>query len=279
MPLPIKVDFASVIKQIRRDFEELSSLVHTERWQGMDISEKPEMATWELLNHSFSMYLGSTDVKRWADKIEPNLPWADDHFLERVGGEPLNPGVEWARWPYARSADRFRDQGQFTHSYMERYWPKLAGYTEGGLLKDKCSETLEMLPVRQGVRYQWGDLNDVVNQLGKEPFTRQAILPVWFPEDTGVLHGGRVPCSIAYHFIRRGPAIHVVYYLRSCDFVRHFRDDVYLTIRLLLWILDELKQRYPENWGATVPGIYTMHMTSLHIFYNDYRALGLKERT
>lgn len=275
MGLPIKANFNAVIKSIRSDFETYASLVHTERWQGMDISKKPEMATMELLNHSFSMMIGTDNLLALAESIEPNLPWANDHFLERVGGQPLNPGKEWANWPYAASADRFRTNEQFTHSYMERYWPKEAGYTPGGVLEQTPDG---LYPYHAGIRYQYGDLGDVVNQLDREPFTRQAILPVWFPEDTGAVHGGRVPCSIAYHFIRRGNALHVVYYLRSCDFVRHFRDDVYLTIRLMLWILEQLQARSHSRWGEVIPGIYTMHMTSLHIFRNDYRALGFKER-
>ena len=30
---------------------------------------------------------------------------------------------------------------------------------------------------------------DVIDLLEREPFTRQAYLPIWFPEDTGAFHG------------------------------------------------------------------------------------------
>ena len=57
----------------------------------------------------------------------PDMPWAEDHFQERVGGEPLNPGEQYKNWPYydhSKDNDRFREgDKQFSHSYMERYWP------------------------------------------------------------------------------------------------------------------------------------------------------------
>lgn len=269
--------FPQAIQECSNKIRDFSSLVHTEKWQGMEISSKPEMATYEVLNHSFQAMMGSEDLDFYADAIRPNLPWADDHFLERVGGQPINPGVQWANWPYNRSADRFRTEGnqQFSHTYMERFWPKFAGHTPDGRIDDldQSIHTQNM-----GYRYRIGDLEDVAKQIAMEPQTRQAFIPLWFPEDTGVLHGGRVPCTLGYHFIRRGDHLHIVYYLRSCDFVRHFRDDVYLAVRLLLWILNRARQLNPDAWNNVRPGIYTMHMTSLHIFFNDYRALYKRER-
>lgn len=254
--------FSGVFLDADLAFRSQSQLVHTAKWQGMDISKKPEMATHELLNHSFQVILPEHEdaLSYYRREVKPNLPWADDHFLERVGGEPLNPGVQWAKWPYATSADRFRDhRGLFSHSYMERYWPKRAGrqpYAENNF----------------GTRFAYGDLNDVVNQLVADPYTRQAYLPVWFPEDTGALHGGRLPCSLGYHFIRRENNFHIVYYLRSCDYVRHFRDDVYLTLRLMFWVLEQCKKKSPD-WGSVIPFSYTMHITSFHLFRADWRPL------
>lgn len=251
--------FPAAIDRATLDFKTRSQLVHTAKWQGVDISQKPEMATYELLNYSFTVLLPEDmNPTHYHDKIHPNIPWADDHFLERVNGQPLNPGVQWAKWPYAKSADRFRDKdGIFTHTYMERYWPKYAG-----LGPDPSS-------INHGYRYNYGDLNDVVNQLVKDPLTRQAYLPVWFPEDTGALHGGRLPCSLGYHFILRDAKLHIIYYLRSCDYVRHFRDDIYLTLRLLMWVIEECR-KLDKDWDEVVPGSYTMHITSFHLFKADW---------
>lgn len=246
--------------------------VHTEKWQGMNIQKSPEMMTYEVLNCSFGSSMPNS-IDQLTLETSPNIPWAEDHFQERVAGQPLNPGVQWANWPYAKSADRFRTEGdqQFSHTYMERMWPRFAGLTTAGFIDS--SEPPDPGSSNFGIRYPYGDLNDLVNQLAHEPDTRQAYLPLWFPEDTGVKHGGRVPCTLGYHFIRRGNFLHMTYYLRSCDFSRHFRDDIYLAVRLCQWILERCKEINPQAWKSCEMGQYTMHMVSLHIFKNDYRML------
>lgn len=239
-----------------------ASRVNTGSWQSTDISNDPSMDTYELLNHSFQVAVSSEDLTPFREDIKPNLPWADDHFEERINGWPLNPGKQWANWPWANKADTFRNKdGQFSHTYMERYFPKFAGI----YLDD--TYPVEGRP-HGGIRFSYGDLADVVQLLVKYPDTRQAYLPVWFPEDTGCVHGQRIPCSLGYHFIQRHDHLHCVYYLRSCDIYRHFRDDVYLTVRLMLWVLDACRA-LSSTWDSVKPGIFTMHITSLHMFVND----------
>lgn len=281
-------NFEKAIQHIIRDFRTVAPIIHTEKWQGVDISRKPEMATYEMLNYVFRVALYGEDITQYQADIRPNLPWAEDHFLERVCGEPLNPGKEWANWPWGNHADKFRDEdGQFNHNYMERYWPKHAGNTDQGELKDTDLDPSYVARMRaelpdytpkhvyqnRGIRYPYGDLNDLVNQLLKEPNTRQAYMPIFFPEDTGAVHGGRVPCTLGYHFIHRMGYLHINYYLRSCEVYRHFRDDCYLTVRLLLWVLDELRKKDPSKWMNVKPGIYSMYITSFHCFKNDMASL------
>lgn len=266
--------FAEAILQAEHLLHYRSSLVHSAKWQGIDIANKPEMATYEVAHISFGVNMGAMRVPSTAvgatlgtlaDDIKPNLPWADDHFLERVCGEPLNPGVEWQNWPYNKSAATFLDKsGKFNHNYMERYWPKHAGY-------DVPFDGIKELFIRQGIRYPYGDLNDVVDLLVLDPYTRQAYLPVWFPEDTG---GGskRAPCTIGYHFLMRDGKLDINYEIRSCDFVRHFRDDLYLTARLLLWVIDQCRKQ-DSKWDDVTPGKFYMQIGSLHVFRNDYQML------
>jgi hypothetical protein len=244
------------------------------KWQSI---EAPQ-ATCEIMNYSFMLSLGERTPTEHAAIIKPNLPWADRHFeLERVSGQPLNPGTTWREWPYAGSAAKHRvgkqEDPPFSHSYAERYWPRWAGLSPGGRLP--VAETSKGLGPTHGIRYEYGDLHVLIAVLLDDPTTRQAYLPVWFPEDlTASAKGVRVPCSIGYHFIVRGDRLHVVYQIRSCDFVRHFRDDVYLTIRLLLWVLDFCRACHPgtpseEFWKNVTPGTFTMHITSLHCFVGD----------
>ena len=55
-------------------------------------------------------------------------------------------------------------------------------------------------------RYRTGHIVDYRTRVGrtvKEPHTRQAWIPLFFPEDTGVGDGGRKPCTLGYQIIVR----------------------------------------------------------------------------
>ncbi|WP_455363560.1 hypothetical protein [[Eubacterium] cellulosolvens] len=252
-------NFEMAIQSVEHKLLHVSYPVDGKRWQSTDVSHKPEMVMREVFNTSFAVGLLWEDYRDYRDDIKPNLPWADDHFEERIGGQPLNPGNEWRNWPWGLSADKHRTEGeQFSHTYMERYWPKHANAPD--------------LEPRRGIRYEYGDLSDCVEHLFQHPETRQAYLPVWFPEDTGVAHGKRVPCTLGYHLLYRMGYLHMTYYIRSCDFVRHFRDDLYLSLRLQLWILDQLRGQ-SEAWEDARPGTFVFHCVSMHCFENDHRTL------
>lgn len=250
-------------------------IVRTETWQGVSTEGKPEMATREIEDLVLHFPVGVEELKYHRFQVGPNLPWADDHFeRDRASGEPLNPGHTWAQWPYALKADSFRDgDGQFNHTYAERYWPKHANQTMNGALGSEDMPGGDGI-IRTGIRYTYGDLNDVVDLLARTPLTRAAFLPVFFPEDTGIVHRDRVPCTLGYLFRMRGGYLSIAYYIRSCDFVRHFQDDVYLTIRLLLWMLDRLRERDAATWDRVRPGDFLMHAGSMHVFVNDLPRLG-----
>lgn len=244
-------------------------------WQSIDVSSKPEAEMRELIHVEFRVLLPKTDLEHYRQDIQPNLPWADQHFLqERVSGQPINPGWTWKAWPWGHSADKFRREGeQFSHSYAERYWPKYAG--QFNALGGQFHELFTLAPetVNRGIRYACGDLNDVIDLLVRDPGTRQAWLPIWFPEDTGVVHGERVPCTLGYHFLRRNDSLHIYYPIRSCDFTRHLRDDLYLTVRLLLWVLERCQEKDPANWEKVRPGMFSFWAGSLHMFIADYQKL------
>ena len=122
-----------------------------------------------------------------------------------------------------------------------------------------------------GIMYEYGDLKDVVDLMIDDPLTRQAYLPVWFPEDTG---GGdkRAPCTIGYHFLMRNDRLSVNYHIRSCDFVKHFRNDLYLTARLVIWMLKQLRSRDPR-WNDVRVGDFIMQIGSLHSFRPDWELI------
>jgi hypothetical protein len=273
--------FNAFIQATQQEFL-TAPVVEGAKWQS---TQAPQPMV-EILNKSVTFDLrGFEDLDIFREGVQPNLPWADNHFeQERVSGEPINPGETWKQWPFARSAAAHLRDGeniaQYDHSYAERYWPKFAGTTPDGRLPEIKATSYEakerqlmsdlcfVPPV--GIRFPVGDLDDLIQVLCEDPLTRQAYLPIFFPEDIAAARmSKRVPCTLGYHFICRQNALHVVYPMRSCDFVRHFRDDVYLTIRLLLWVLDRLKTEDPETWDNVYPGTLRMHMTSLHMFMQD----------
>lgn len=231
-------------------------------WQSLDISDKPEMRTRELLDVTIKQPIG-VDQAHWAATVDPNLPWAEDHFQERISGVPLNPPPSHEWWPFNKQNEVFQKEEKFSHTYPERFWPKEAG----------DDWTPASYGAHRGIRFEYGDLADVVALLQKSPLTRQAYLPVWFPEDTGAHHGERVPCTLGYHFVIRQGALHCIYYIRSCDFLRHFRDDVYMAGRLAQWVVEEINGVHSN--GPKL-GNLTMHITSLHVFEGDMPMLRSK---
>lgn len=248
-------------------------------WQGVDVKKVLGSKMFELHDvHIFFTEVGQIR-EAWIEALKPNLPWADDHFEERVCGAPINPGEQWKHWPWGNSASKFVDDfGYFNHNYMERYWPKYAGRLTHPTVDaegwhQSMHEAIQDMfypEARFGIRNYYGDLSDIPKQLVSDPYTRQAYLPIFFPEDVGHVDGGRRPCSLGYQFTMRKGRLHCFYPMRSCDYSRHFADDVYLTLLLMEWVLEECRKA-DAKWEQVKMGSLSMHMTSLHMFENDYR--------
>lgn len=281
-------NFDSIVAQLHHGLLEASP-VDTGHWQSL--KNVPHTATRELFRVCVETPIPQTREAA-QEAVQPNLPWAEDHFQERVGGLPTNPGSQYMNWPWYQPGWKAQQIGgadctpspiggaetapplKFSHTYQERMWPRMAGYDfyDPGQIQRDWGDN-------RGIRYRYGDLNDVVELLAREPTTRQAFLPIWFPEDTGAHHKERVPCTLGYHFILRGGLLHVTYYIRSCDFLRYFRDDVYMAMRLGQWIREELVPRRGQHdeedrnadhpWAGIDMGILQMNIVSLHVFEGD----------
>lgn len=230
-----------------------SKPVEVGSWHSMPTNGNPMLVTMEVPFVDLSYDVPPT-IEELQGSVKPNLPWAEDHFQERVDGRPMNPAPSHRWWPWAHGQHHDENE-QFSHTYPERFWPVFAN--EGGT----CADSQRVIAVPHvGIRYEWGSLGDVVNQLIDNIYTRQAVLPVFFPEDTGNKSKVRVPCSLTYHFLYRDDRLHVRYDMRSCDFVRHFRDDVYMAARLLQWVCGHTQ---------TTPGRLHMSLGSLHAMEGD----------
>jgi hypothetical protein len=221
-------------------------MVDAGHWQGVPTEGKPDLQTKEILGLRWEAPMPET-IKELQTQVMANLPWAEHEFQERVGGKPHNPHKSMDEWPWWRGQiDR-----QMSHTYSERFWP----------------------PFHEvGIRFEMGNLHDVVTLLIEHPYTRQAYVPIFFPEDTGAVHGARVPCTLGYHFLLRNLRLHLWYDIRSCDAIRHFADDVYLAVRLCQWMIAECRRitgpgHYP--WSDTRPGDLYFGAHSFHYHMGD----------
>jgi hypothetical protein len=232
---------SEAIKYMRKLVRKAGKIVKTNSWQG----GKPLDVMIEVLNVTVPMDMDVDEVK----ECKPNLPWADIHFEERVGGKPLNPPPSHKMWGNRKLDDWYTsNEDKFSHSYPERMWPK------------------SLMP--KGIRFNTGDLQTLVDLLNKDKTTRQAFLSIWFPEDLeAALQGERVPCTIGYHFIIRDNKLHCYYFIRSCDIFRHLHNDIYFAIKLSKWIIDKLK------YNDIVPGKLTFSCVSLHCFKKDLEVI------
>lgn len=212
--------------------------------------------------------------------LAPDLPWADDHFNERVSGVPYNPPPSATWWPFGvRGNGDHLNGGRYDHTYPERFWPRFAN--EGQTRPNRR----QVFVPHNGIRFEYGDLSDVVALLVRDRHTRQAFLPVWFPEDTGARRDGkniRVPCTLGYHFMVRDNVMSCRYYIRSCDVWRHLNNDIYMAMRLMSWMADavnhytalDFDEDHAEHNGNTcppdiTPGRLVTHVASLHLFVAD----------
>lgn len=242
--------FPVIMTMLAMRFADQGENVNVGEWQGQR-DGRPQTRTIELEDVYIETGL-HFDVPLWQAMTGPNLPWAEEHFQERVSGKPLNPPPSHERWPFAQAAnEEHRPDGKFSHTYPERFWPKWAG-------EEPAHTGFNM----RGIRFEYGDLGNLLHMLQERKATRQAYLPVWFPEDlyAADVVGERVPCTLGYHFLVRNNRVNVKYFIRSCDFNRHFRDDAYMAGRLAMWIAERIDAQ---------PGKLNMMISSLHIFEDE----------
>lgn len=209
---------------ILRDLLKRSVWVKVGRYQDKDVPGD-EFDTKEILNYTF-MISDVSDLNVVKEKLKPTLPWADEEFEERVSPQHINPGSAWESrrdvW------EQFLHDNIFDYTYNER------------------------------IRIQ---LRDMIDELKVRPMTRQAIISIW-DRTLDNLHRGkvRVPCSMYYQFLFRNNKLHIIYNMRSCDIMTHYKNDIYLAIKLLHYVAREA--------GMEVGDFY-MNIGNLHIFKKD----------
>lgn len=231
------INWEEAQEEIKRDLAEMGIEVRPKSMQDKVIEGNEEYFTKELQNYSYTILDAKSSMITGVSQ-----PWADAEFRERVCDPFLrheeyglstpnfiNPGTAWELRKEVWT--EFMHEGKMAYTYNERFWNN-------------------------------DQLRKIIDRLKEDHDSRQLWLSVWDPcTDPDKLGGvSRVPCSLGYNFQFRDGKLNIHYVMRSCDFSTHFRNDVYLAIKLLEYVAKEA--------GLEV-GNFTHSMFSLHVYKKD----------
>ena len=235
-----------MVEEVKRDLAEMGIVVRPATMQDKYVKGNPDYETKELQNYSYCLLNA-----RSQDIPGVTQPWADAEFKERVtdpwerypDGEPLLESI---------SLPNFINPGE-AWKLREEVWSE---YMHDGKLAYTYNELL------------WNNdqLTKIMNRLKEDPDSRQLWISLWNPNKDPDFLGGvsRVPCSLGYGLQVRDGKLNLHYVMRSCDFVTHFRNDVYLAIKFLEWVAE--KTGYPV-------GDFTHTMFSCHVYNKDIQGV------
>jgi len=235
----IYMNWKECYEEVKRDLAEMGISVYPKSMQDKIVEGNENYATKELQNYCYTI------LNAKSSEIDGVIqPWADMEFSERVtdpfkrneNGKPMvigwnfvNPGEAYKTRPEVWN--EYMHNGKFAYTYNERLW-----YND--------------------------QLTKIINRLKEDHDSRQLWLSIWDAGLDADRLGGisRVPCSLGYGFQYRDGKLNIHYVMRSCDFSTHFKNDVYLAIRLLEYVA--------QKTGLEV-GNFTHTMFSLHIYKKD----------
>ncbi len=238
--------FKEALSEIPRDLKEMGLRVGNIAMQ----DKHGEFPTLELVNYSYAV-------------LEPNMtelgatfPWAEAEWRDRlagINGNPTNPGS---------SLNYMREDGRILwDDYLEHVGvpgrQRLIDAGEHAVIPQTFSYTYgERLAISQQV---WR----VIMELRRNPMSRQLYVGMWdIHNDPERIGERRVPCSLGWHFMMRGGALNVTYTMRSCDFLTHFRNDVWMACALRDFIAAMADP-------AIKFGSFTHFINSLHVYERD----------
>ena len=224
-----------MVKEVERDLFEMGTRYQSATVQDQDVADNPDFQTMELTGYAYMLTKFDPDLlwRMISQSGQINRTWLKTELEERcngLGGDPpLNPGYAWEFnkefW------GKFIRNGVFSYSYAERYQ--------------------EQLPY-------------IIRELKAKPNTRQAVMTMYDKHQDMMHWGGRdrVPCSLTYQFLLRDDKLVLIYNQRSCDFVKFFPSDVWLTVGLLLYVAEQIGKE---------PGQFIHFLGSLHAFAGDLK--------
>jgi thymidylate synthase len=232
-------DCYQVISELYREVYEMGAIVKPKSMQNFNVEGNDDFITKEIINYSYCLL--SLDRREFLFPDPRSAEWVKSEFNERVLGSNVNPGNAWRLRPELWSpmlvTKPDADQGhirKFDYTYNERINPRIY-------------------------------LHSIINELRRNPDTRQAVLSIWDREDALAIGGKkRVPCSIYYQFLLREGKLNIIYNQRSADVVTHFGNDIYLAWSMMLYV---------ANLIEVEPGYLYHNIASLHSYKKDWDTL------
>lgn len=214
-------DFKEAKSEVMRDLKEMGIYIHPQTMQNKNIATDENYATHELQNYIYTV------VNPVTTDLNPIQPWADEEFLERIYPYTNgNPGKAYLLRPDVW-VPLLNKAGKFDYTYGQR----MAGH-----------------------------LNMIIQELIIHPESRQLYLSIWEPLDVYNLGKLRVPCSLGYLFQKRNGKLNVTYYMRSCDIMTHYENDLYLCLKLT---------HYIASMTGLEVGTFTHSVASFHAYKKD----------
>ncbi len=221
-----------------RDMHEMSQIVKPKSMQNKNIEGNDDYITKEIQHYMYTLTGLQDPANLFLFEEDVARFWCNAEFKERVQPQAGNPGEAWkireSVWT------RFLDpRGKFDYTYS-----------------DRLNYTL--------------NLDRIIRELAENPDTRQAWLPIFWPEDVCRMRSDkRIPCSLGYHFMVRDGQVNLTYIQRSADLVQHFGNDV-----MLAWMMMEHVTLSLMNMGIKIKlGYLTHHIFSLHTYKKDWPKL------
>ena len=242
-----------LMSEMGRNLGEMGNIVKPKSYQNKNIENNEDFITKELICEQYCL-VSMPDPEYLFGFDSRSIEWTKAELAERLDEThwPVNPGKAWEirkdLWEQFLIKDYINEEyhtESFDYSYNERIW-----FRAHNALK--------------------GNLRTIINELKRNPDTRQGILMIHSPYDTQFIGGERrVPCSMYYDFLIRKNGkeedqLNICYHMRSCDYATHFGNDIWLAWKLMEFVANEV---------GVKPGYLYHTIDSIHCYKKDWDKL------
>lgn len=243
-------DFTEARSEISRDLKEMGVQVENVMMQ----DKEGCFPTLEVEDYHYTV------LQPMVQDLDSTQPWAAAEWGDRVQAIMGNPSPLGTAW--MTRADDKMDWSEFIE-FDGRPLPHGVSLMEA---EESANALVRSDPIR--LAYSYGErfaINDqvmrVIRELRRNPLSRQLYIAMWDPyQDSERLGQRRVPCSIGWHFRMREGRLNMTYTMRSCDFVTHWQNDVWLAMMLLDFICHKTGNEL---------GRFSQFINSLHVYQRD----------